>query len=75
MPLFVFECSLCHHRFEELVRAGERPPCPQCGGKESERQLPRVAVQSASRNAPDPGMGPCGSCPEADRPGGCRFEG
>ena len=31
MPLYVFECSSCHHRFEDLVRPDERPACPECG--------------------------------------------
>ena len=75
MPLYVFECSACRHRFEDLVRPDEQPDCPECGARRTERPLPRVAVLSGSRSAPDPAMGPCGSCPDAGAPGGCRFEG
>ena len=37
MPIFEFSCLGCGERFEELVRAGERPPCPRCGGADAER--------------------------------------
>ena len=31
MPLYDFQCSSCKHRFEELVKRDEHPPCPACG--------------------------------------------
>ena len=34
MPIYEFECSKCGARFEELVRAGEKSPCPACGSDE-----------------------------------------
>lgn len=37
MPVFTFECTKCHHRFDELARAGERVRCVKCGAK-SERK-------------------------------------
>lgn len=49
MPIYEFECSKCGARFEELVRAGETAPCPQCKSAEVERRYsqigePRVPV-------------------------------
>ena len=49
MPVYEFECSKCGTRFEELVKAGQAAPCPQCGSSEVERRYsqigePRVPV-------------------------------
>lgn len=30
MPLFDLECQACQHRWEDMVRGGEIPPCPKC---------------------------------------------
>jgi len=34
MPLYEYECFLCHHRFERIQRASADPvtECPFCGG-------------------------------------------
>lgn len=34
MPLYEYECFLCHHRFERIQRASDAPltECPACGG-------------------------------------------
>jgi putative FmdB family regulatory protein len=34
LPLYEYECSRCHHRFEKLQRFSDPPPdaCPKCGG-------------------------------------------
>lgn len=34
MPLYEYECFLCHHRFERIQRADAEPEstCPACGG-------------------------------------------
>lgn len=37
MPLYDYRCPSCKHRFEELVKAGETPACPQCGATKPER--------------------------------------
>jgi putative FmdB family regulatory protein len=42
VPIYEFECGACGERFEELVRMGETPPCPACGG-ETRRLLSQVA--------------------------------
>ena len=49
MPIYEFDCPQCAARFEELVRAGETAPCPQCKSSEVERRFsqigePRVPV-------------------------------
>ena len=35
MPLYEYECFLCHHRFERLQRVADQPvgECPKCGGQ------------------------------------------
>jgi len=37
MPLHDFQCARCNHRFEELVKQGERPACPACGAAKATR--------------------------------------
>jgi putative FmdB family regulatory protein len=34
MPLYEYECFLCHHRFERIQRVADAPvtKCPACGG-------------------------------------------
>lgn len=35
MPIYEYECSLCHHNFERKQRFDEEPTaiCPKCQGK------------------------------------------
>jgi putative FmdB family regulatory protein len=42
MPLYDFECE-SGHRFEELVKVDETPPCPVCGSTNVKRLLSPVA--------------------------------
>jgi putative FmdB family regulatory protein len=49
MPIYEFECQRCGARFEELVAAGAKAPCPQCKSSEVKRRYspigePRVPV-------------------------------
>ncbi|HEV7846630.1 MAG TPA: zinc ribbon domain-containing protein [Thermoleophilaceae bacterium] len=49
MPIYEFECEKCGARFEELVKAGAKAPCPQCKSLEVQRRFsqigePRVPV-------------------------------
>jgi putative FmdB family regulatory protein len=49
VPIYEFECAECGARFEELVRAGAKAPCPQCKSSNVERRYspigePRVPV-------------------------------
>ena len=58
MPIYEFECRSCGARFEELVRAGETAPCPQCESWEVERRWsqigePRVPVGLFGKAAAD----------------------
>jgi putative FmdB family regulatory protein len=48
MPLYDFRCSACNHVFEELVRHGEVPSCPQCGSSSAEKQLSAPAAPGHS---------------------------
>ena len=42
MPIYEFECSKCGTRFEELVKAGETAPCPQCKSPEVTRRYSQI---------------------------------
>ena len=45
MPIYEYACKKCGHEFEELVRAGEQPPCPKCGeARKVERKLSTFAA-------------------------------
>jgi putative FmdB family regulatory protein len=46
MPIYEYECRGCHHEFEQLVRTGDTPECPQCHGHDLERLLSHCAVSS-----------------------------
>ena len=46
MPLYDYLCRKCGHRFEELVRLGETPPCPACRAKNPERLFSASAAVS-----------------------------
>jgi len=42
VPIYEFSCRACGTRFEELVRAGETAPCPECGSAEVERRFSQI---------------------------------
>ena len=42
MPIYEFECSKCGARFEELVAAGAKAPCPECKSSEVERRYSQI---------------------------------
>ena len=42
VPIYEFECPKCGTRFEELVGAGAKAPCPQCKSSEVERRWSRI---------------------------------
>lgn len=46
MPLYEYSCRKCNHEFETLVRTGDTPACPECGGEDLEKLLSGVAVSS-----------------------------
>jgi putative FmdB family regulatory protein len=65
MPIYEYVCMTCESHFEELVRNGEEPDCPDCGDANVRRQL---SVFAAIGSSPQPsfggGAGGCcgGSC-------------
>lgn len=69
MPLYAYRCSDCDREFETLVRSGETPQCPSCGGSGLERLLSLIAKPaSGGESSPQPcaamsGGTPCGACP------------
>jgi len=44
LPVYDYQCTACGKTFEELVRIGETPNCPECGAG-SPRKL--LSVPSA----------------------------
>jgi len=68
VPIYEYVCMQCESHFEELVRNGEEPPCPDCGGANVRRQLSVFAAVGASEQptfrGPMGGGGGCcgGSC-------------
>ncbi|MCK6444767.1 MAG: zinc ribbon domain-containing protein [Planctomycetes bacterium] len=82
MPLYVYVCPRCQHRFEELVFGSEAVHCPQCRSTKTERQLSTFAVHGggaapACEREPasfQNGASPCGSCGDPRGPGACAFE-
>jgi putative FmdB family regulatory protein len=57
MPIYEYVCMTCESHFEELVRNGDEPDCPDCGGPDVRRQL---SVFAAHGESPQPSFG--GSC-------------
>lgn len=43
MPIYEFRCASCGAVFEELARADELPPCPECGAPGPERLISQVS--------------------------------
>ena len=50
MPIYEFICEHCELRFEELVRNGDKPRCPECSTNDIRRMLSSFAVHSTSAN-------------------------
>jgi putative FmdB family regulatory protein len=73
MPIYAYACADCAHEFDTLVRSGETPVCPECGGARLDRQLsliakpasggPSGARDAAPACAAMDGGQPCGQCP------------
>jgi putative FmdB family regulatory protein len=63
MPLYEYVCASCRHPFEALVYGDEQAECPQCKGRELERQLSlpgRPKVQASLPTACRSEGPPCG---------------
>jgi putative FmdB family regulatory protein len=55
MPLYEFICTLCGHRFEELLHVDDPPvrKCPKCG----HRRVERLISAASFRLKPGPSGG------------------
>jgi putative FmdB family regulatory protein len=68
MPIYEYVCMSCESHFEELVRNGEQPDCPDCGAANVRKQLSVFAAHGSSTGTdvgpmPRSGGGCCGgSC-------------
>jgi putative FmdB family regulatory protein len=65
MPIYEYVCMSCESHFEELVRNGEQPDCPECGAADLRKQLSVFAAHAGSTqtsidSGPTPRSG--GSC-------------
>jgi putative FmdB family regulatory protein len=52
MPIYEYVCMKCESHFEELVRNGEQPDCPDCGASDVMKQFSVFAMHGASAPAP-----------------------
>ena len=64
MPIYEYVCMQCESHFEELVRNGEQPDCPECGDRNVRKQLSVFSAHGSSTQTSFEG----GSQP---RSGGC----
>ena len=48
MPIYEYVCMKCESHFEELVRAGESPRCPDCGAVKVAKQFSVFATHGAA---------------------------
>ena len=67
MPIYEYVCMECESHFEELVRNGEEPDCPDCSSANVRRQLSVFAMSGGDAEQPSfrsSGGGGCcgGSC-------------
>jgi putative FmdB family regulatory protein len=69
MPIYEYVCMQCESHFEELVRNGKQPDCPECGESNVRKQLSVFSAHGSStqtsfEGAPAPRSGGCcgGSC-------------
>jgi putative FmdB family regulatory protein len=54
MPLYEYHCKECGEEFEKMVRfseASQSPECPNCGSKQTHKQISTVATHLASASA------------------------
>ncbi len=65
MPLFEYRCEKCEHQFEQLVRQGETPGCPQCAAKRVEKLMSIAAGRVATTSSSLP---LASTCPPSDAP-------
>jgi putative FmdB family regulatory protein len=64
MPLYEYLCQDCEQPAELLIRSGQQPTCPKCGGERMTKLLSVVAApgrDAAGGRGGEPPTGPCGS--------------
>ena len=59
MPIYEYVCMECESHFEELVRNGEQPDCPDCASANVRKQF---SVFAAHGTAEQPSYGSGGGC-------------
>jgi len=63
MPIYEYVCMECESHFEELVRNGHDPDCPDCGTENVRKQFSVFAAHGVSAQHPDPhGGASAGGC-------------
>jgi putative FmdB family regulatory protein len=64
VPIYEYVCMECESHFEELVRNGEEPNCPDCDASNVRKQLSVFAAHGAPEQPTYGGSGGCcgGSC-------------
>jgi putative FmdB family regulatory protein len=62
MPIYEYVCMSCESHFEELVRNGETPPCPDCGQAKVQRQFSVFATHGTGSPQPSFGASSGGGC-------------
>jgi putative FmdB family regulatory protein len=67
VPIYEYVCMECESHFEELVRNGEQPDCPDCSSANVRKQLSVFAAHGIAEQptpgGPSSGGGCCGgSC-------------
>ncbi|MDP2052378.1 MAG: zinc ribbon domain-containing protein [Acidobacteriota bacterium] len=75
MPMFEYQCRACDHKFELLVRESTRYECPNCLGRELDKQLSVFAVSAPGSGvgmAMNAGPSACGACGDPRGAGSCR---
>ena len=72
MPIFAYKCQGCSHHFELIVHGSTIPVCPECQGKNLEKQLTSFAVGGTDGGMDFSGApGGCGTCGDPRGPGAC----
>ena len=60
MPIYEYVCMECESHFEELVRNGHDPDCPDCGAANVRKQFSVVGAHGTGQQQPSFGGG--GGC-------------
>jgi putative FmdB family regulatory protein len=67
MPIYEYRCRDCRKVFEVLVRGGDVPSCPQCGGSSLDKLI-TAAFVSSGQTARQAGRTCCGQAERCESP-------